>query len=259
MRSDFTSIFNPPARTGRDDHHYKRASGDLESLPSFEGNRVRRSRRWKYNSRHHWAALKRWLKSRAGNPWDQVWSEICSANDSRDNVSWKTREYILRFVEMNVRVDDEGTVWDSRGYYRVHGAYVDLDGVLRYLDRKRHRYGRRDNPDIVRINKLRQFERMNGIWFDVLYLDPQSSSCIIRRSDFGYMEIDWLLHSDVLEENGHRYNRISDGRFLSGTVFAYAKRSLSSAELKEHGLENDPDGLPVMKRKKTPPHDRKRA
>jgi hypothetical protein len=70
--------------------------------------------------------LYRFLKSKCGKPWDDVWSEICSVNTNHNLKGMHLREHVLRYVSRNT-ISREGESW---WYSRSWGFIVDENGIL---------------------------------------------------------------------------------------------------------------------------------
>jgi len=73
----------------------------------------------------------RFMASRAGRPWNDVYSELCRRYDRRTLKGW----HFLRHVERDI-------VTQYNSPYRlfclpVSGAFVDAQGILRFKQRKR--------------------------------------------------------------------------------------------------------------------------
>lgn len=78
--------------------------------------------------------VERFLAARAGRPWDDVFSELCSKFDRRSLLGWHLIDgHVLRHLV--------GFSASSGRYYLSFpprsGAWVDERGILRYTQRKR--------------------------------------------------------------------------------------------------------------------------
>lgn len=115
------------------------------------------------------AVLRRFLHSRKGRPWDQVYSEICKEADDRSFEGHHFREYLEITVEQNCTIDENGTIRDQRGM-RVANFWGEFyvhpeTGILEFIEKKRWR-----RPDPVHSifemdGKL--YHEHKGIWYRV--------------------------------------------------------------------------------------------
>jgi len=62
------------------------------------------------------AVLRRFLQSRVGRPWDEVYSEVCAEADDRSFDGHHLREWLEMEVEQNCYIED-GEVFDQRGLH----------------------------------------------------------------------------------------------------------------------------------------------
>lgn len=109
MRSDMRDVLITRGRTGWRGKRKGRAR-PLEELPFREG--ICRDRtRWFDD---HLGPLKRFLSSRVGRHWDDVWSEICAQLDRRGLLQEHVFVHLLQMVEVRVDVVD-GAVVDRVG------------------------------------------------------------------------------------------------------------------------------------------------
>lgn len=80
--------------------------------------------------------VRRFLAARAGQPWDDVFSELCSKFDRRTIKGWHLVDsHVLRHMVAVPR--GVSSLWPWVVYPPRSGAWVDERGVLRYLQRKR--------------------------------------------------------------------------------------------------------------------------
>lgn len=79
------------------------------------------------------------LRKRVNQPWDQVWSEICEANDSRTKNGRGVRKLFLQFVYLITELDEDQNLVVVNEYGEKHSEkvlntgsfYVDTQGILR--------------------------------------------------------------------------------------------------------------------------------
>ena len=115
------------------------------------------------------ALLCRFLQSRTGRPWDQVYSEICAEADDRSFEGHHFREWLDMQVEQNCTIDEDGEVQDERGNHmaRFHGEFYvhPVTGLLEYIENKRWR---RSAP-VQRVFSMdgKLYHEHKGIWYRV--------------------------------------------------------------------------------------------
>ena len=85
------------------------------------------------------APLVRFLRSRRGQPWDDVFSEICAALDTGSTVKMHVRQHLQDFVLTRISIGRhgewmfEGTVLEKTSrWFRQREFFVDpVDGILK--------------------------------------------------------------------------------------------------------------------------------
>lgn len=92
---------------------------------SFDTNAPVRRKRQKMRNRNV-SPLEHFLHCRVGRPWDQIWSEVCEAADTRNPLSAEIREHIDCMVATGCWLESRvvmstccGTPRPVRGFY-VH-------------------------------------------------------------------------------------------------------------------------------------------
>lgn len=199
MREDFEKLLCEEPRYGsswkndsvKKSRRYKdiKDPDRLDELPRHERMKPRDG--WLKDFGEHLGPLKRFLRSRVGKPWDDVYSEI----RERVRVDKATQLHILQHLEhyvfLRVRLDkksrvyDEDATWGRDRQLMDDGQtfYVDpRSGILKVPARKGRRYGRyyREVGEFGSTNvqymppegldsKDMIFEKINGTWFEVTY------------------------------------------------------------------------------------------
>ncbi len=160
--------------------------------------------------------LEKFLFSRVGQPWDDVWSEICKVLKGNSLQAAHVKGHVKQMVggiphsgETYFRDDD----WFSPGSRYGRSVYVNEDGILcksegrSYHNRPKKRYRYYRESDTVEYHKL------NGCWFRV-----EISSYEVEKEYKGYYR--------------HTYTR------KETVYYVVTKRALSKKEAKTLRLES---------------------
>jgi hypothetical protein len=126
--------------------------------------------------------MRRFLMSRRGHPWDEVYSEICQQADYRSHSGHHLREWIGYLVDQNCQIID-GVLADERGIKT--GAWWDQFYVhpetktLEFIEH--HRYRRKEHEKTVFEMDDVLYHKHDGIWYRVKFKPiPKQTG----RSDF---------------------------------------------------------------------------
>lgn len=183
MRPDMKDIFYEPGRYGSSWKKNERV-GRLRRTPPKDDDcghkeSIRREcdDTWdsKINNKNqHWATIKRWLRSKIGMKWDDVYSEIREVF-SRD-LQASRQDIWLGYIEKDIKMID--------GYPHLPPSYDDRYHALRkgelYLDENgvlREAQGLKEKPSEVEICVLKVHDKKylvknkKGIWFTFEYSD----------------------------------------------------------------------------------------
>jgi hypothetical protein len=164
--------------------------------------------------------LYRFIHSRVGRKWDDVYSEICANLKGRNTQQQHIINHLWQYVERYVEVLPNGSVrsksarwWRVRddGDFIYSDFYIDpRTGILCKSKPWRRRYkGPRIDPDAKRIDG-REYRRENGLWFEqTVEIVPDSYR-------------DWRTQE-----------------LIYTTKNVVRRRSLNTKELKDLGLKND--------------------
>jgi len=270
MRDDMARVLvERPRYQGRGTR--KGRARPLEDLPKQEGIQrqhvLNGSRKW---PNENLAPLRRYLDKQVGRPWDKVYAEI-SAGLSPDNVTQRhVRDHVEDFVAIKPRRNIRSI------YPRSHRSaglwhqplYVDpRDGILKRTDklpeekarRRQQAEARRKPPPVERIALAadRELRCLDGIWYEVTLapLPEARYAMISEKLQARLAETRQTLKTLVTppvtdlisgkavpvgpDTNDPRawnvYRRNHPDR-----RYAIAKRQISTAELRRHGLANLP-------------------
>jgi len=213
MRADMKDVIVTPGRYGKNETSRRiESSKDLEkmdALPRKEGMKKRwKPDFWGWSFGDHVNPLRRWLRSKLGRNWDDVYSEFCQEQDRRSIRDWHLHEHLWFEV----------STWEEicrhRGIYGLFGSprgfYIDQDNILRFKDHKRFHGKRKQDPDNFSCNGY-DFTRINNCWFVVWFEEIENS-----RIDY----------------NGELYYYIER---------IEKRKQLSKKELRNYGLSNKPN------------------
>jgi hypothetical protein len=234
MREDMFKVIVERPRGGQGCAHSSRKRLNRDGdLPTKIG--VRRHM-WITGAKSKWlkenlAPLKRYLGRQVGRRWDDIYSEIAATLGARGTVQQHVLLHLDDFVARHVAIDGEGR-W--RCYDKPHWAgeslpwrqryYLDpRDGVLRDshdlwrslgIDpRPWRRRAPKPDPNLRRLDDMRELRRIEGNWYEVVYdKDPEALRWVF----------DLVERREVPARNRH----------------AISKRQLSGPELKTFGLAN---------------------
>jgi len=249
MRPDFAHVFDEPARRGssamEECCRKGRAPRDPDDMPRFEGIADCRRRRWNRKERSSaWNTLERWLRSQAGRPWNDVWSEICQVSSLHSGSTRNLRDAVERRVDLHTCLDEDGTLRVNGRGYEPCGSYVDPDGILRHAERRpRHRRKRTVNEDARDCGPSRGLRRIDGLWYEVFYatrwrdevkVEDAGGAVKVVFSDDYVLVGTGKLSVDTTVLRGEWWSRNAAGNT------AWRKRALSREELRASGLANDP-------------------
>jgi len=120
--------------------------------------------------------LFRFLRSRLGQPWDAVRSEICALLDTGNAVQMHVRDHVKQMVEENTVLID-GSPHHAAGSRfggerpitvgRLDGLYVcPRTGTLRMATvPRRRRPPSKEHPDVRRLDDAHEVRRIEGVWY----------------------------------------------------------------------------------------------
>lgn len=251
MRSPFLdTFFSGPSPDMESRVRKGRAPRDAEDLPRHLGMGDVRRRGWDRKQHNvSYAFIRRWLRSRVGRRWDDVWSELCSFADSRSFAGETLRTAVRFEVDMPTRRDEDGRLVVSSPYYGLSpasGLAVDPEGFLRFVtDRSRPRV----EPPVERVVRgpMRELLLIEGRWYDVRFEPlPPITTSRVELPDGGFrVVVDDPGGWDLLDR---AHVRRKDS-WRARDRHAVAKRALSRDELRRNGMVNDPDAEPAHNRR----------
>lgn len=243
MKKDMARVLNEDGRNGGGigfpRHYTGTVSRDSEDLPVRQGMR----RVWShcYNERGGPArkAMKRFLASRVGRRWDNVFREICRHNRQDNFVQRELRgdEFLEGLVEFDIVLVD-GAPYRSTGMrvwendFWVHPE----SGVLLRVPpakRQRPRYLPASTGfEQLPIDQNHKYVRVQGIWYWVEFASiPVRKNADDKSVEYGY---DIIFHERVVAHADalHPWNQCREWQTeWGGMIYAAAKRQISKKEL----------------------------
>lgn len=237
VRKAYNSKFNSARWDENEDGQY----GGLEGMRKPYNSWIDR----KQNT-DLWSAIRRFMLSRCGQKWDDVWSEVNRDLHESDDMRAHWRVHCKIEVDEKVEVAPNGKLWRlaSRGRWTLRDIehygwplqgipgcnkrfYVDpRDGILR------------KNPDLVWDHPAREEDQpeygwrmpdgviikyIDGIWYDVSY----TPRIVTERIPVYGPRVPGEFLRPVI-----RYDTVLR------TTYDYEKRQLSSKELRRYGVSN---------------------
>jgi hypothetical protein len=249
MRPDMAKVIvERPRRGGNNTRRGRSVPDDLQ--PTTEGMRAPHVRHYGGKELNEYLSpLYRFLRSRAGQPWDQVWSEISKNIRATNAIQQHVRDHVMMWVCTKTCIGEDGEVWllDSRPNPAVNSLchfYVHPESGLlvfnTHLSNWKNRWRRakkegdekqkavsRTLPNGVEIRKH------EGIWYEVTLRPVPKPQWVDGWTDRkGHTHKVWravpvfdvLLKRTISENYG---------------TYVSSKRQLNHHELKSYGVSND--------------------
>jgi hypothetical protein len=171
----------------------------------------------------HLGPLRRLLFSKVGQPWNDVYSELCQRLDSNTMTGQHVIGHIWDYVERYVEIID-GVLYRKphRGYqlpldrsYRDRFYIHPETGILCAIEKvPRKQKQKQEQTDVVIIDDYHQYHKLNDIWY------------LITFEDFPPAPIDHV--QDVLKGRIHRYATNYRGR----GIYAVRKQQCGKKEIR---------------------------
>lgn len=175
--------------------------------------------------------MRRFLKSRQGRPWDEVYSEICQQADYRSHSGHHLREWIGHLVDQNCRIVD-GEICDEHGIktgswwnqFYVHPETKTLEFV------EHRRYRRSENEQRVFEMDDVLYHKHDDIWYRVKFkpVPKQDRSSFVTGIDDVFVE-----QSPYPQYRFAQILRDKYGPGESGTRYCCWKQSANGAEIEK--------------------------
>ncbi len=271
MREDMSKVLVERPRRGHDSGHMhyrmeRRASkqelrlNDEEQIGGRKGMKSHlrgHIKRYKKTLNENLNPLYRFLDSRLGQPWNDVYSEILSQLNLNNPVEYHVYQHLIEFrmVEIDTHIDDAGRVCSSKygqwvlseptSYpeYYVHPT----TGLLCKSPRKKKwSWGSQSKQEhsrrrLHKTNPLIQYWLVNGVWYEFGFRpvnDLDAEFWMKFPKDRKNMER-FLLQLMQLRYVPERFRLEGDLKdYFGGMLLPISKRSVSTKELLRNS--NDP-------------------
>ncbi len=172
----------------------------------------------------HLGPLRRYLRSKIGQPWDQVYSELHQNLDKSSVTGLHIISHLWDYVERHVELIDgipyrkAGTTW---GGFRPLDGYRDEfyvhpeTGILCAVEQISRRQKPELRDDVIELDAYHQYRKVNEVWFYVTFADL----------------LHWLPCFDVLQKM--HITSQDAGQLYHRRIYAIDKRQCGKAELKK--------------------------
>lgn len=176
----------------------------------------------------HLGPLRRYLYSHVGEPWNDVYSDLCQRLTTQTLSGQHILSHVWFFVERYVEMVDglpyhkassRWGRWVDRplGYWRTE-LYVHPDTGLLCEAKPLPPAPKPTNPDLRVIDRYHQYQRIQGVWFSIHF---QAFGSHLTRFDLLQRTI--ITHSEAVKLYGH-------------ALYVSQKRQCSKKELKQLSL-----------------------
>ena len=264
LRSDMSKVIVERPRLGGKYARKGREVQDPDLLISHEGMLVPYVKG--YNNKElneNLAPLLRFLGSRVGQPWDQVWSEISENIRASNPVQQHVRDHVMGYVVTQTWSNEQGELWGHvRGPVLLNSSYVrfyvhPVSGILcansQYLSWKKNYKIRKQETERERASRERvgndgtQLRKKDGIWYAVEIRDipPVSYEQVTPKvgqpykRQMGGTAYDVILDATVSITHNQVWN-LTTREFVYGpATYCASKRQLNHTELKKYRVSND--------------------
>lgn len=241
----------------------------LDALPQKQGlRRFQREHGGHKSLNENLAPLRRYLAKQVGRPWDKVYADVSARLRADNVVQQHVRDHLKDFVAVKPRRGIyPGIGWPRRSAGLWHQPlYVDPnDGILKRTDRlpeekaRRRREAGRQPPPVERIAIApdRELRRLDGIWYAITLAPlPAPAYATVSEKLQAHLAktkttIKLLVTRPVTDLISGQTIPVGPDtndpaawaayrRQHPDRRYATAKRQMSTAELRRHGLANTP-------------------
>ncbi|YAF95608.1 MAG: hypothetical protein AB3A66_24190 [Nodularia sp. CChRGM 3473] len=140
---------------------------------------IKATKKSKYLS-DHLGPLRQFLRSQVGQPWNQVYSQLCQRLDTSTMAGQHVLDHVWDYVERHVEIRD-GKLCSKpyRGYRsRLDGNYRDRfyihpeTGILCVVEKvPRKQKQKPRQADVVIVDNYHQYRKLKDIWYLITFAD----------------------------------------------------------------------------------------
>ncbi|MFN6567534.1 hypothetical protein [Dendronalium sp. ChiSLP03b] len=168
----------------------------------------------------HLGPLRRFLRSKVGQPWNDIYSELCQRLDPSTMAGQHVLDHLWDYVERHVEIIDGGIYSKSNRQIQLDGSYRDRfyihpqTGILCAVQKvPRKQKQKPEQTDVVIVDDYHQYHKLNEIWYLITFADfpPQT---------------DYVM--DVFKGLIHRSAAMSKGQ----KIYAASKQQCNKKEIR---------------------------
>ena len=198
--------------------------------------------------------LRRYLESKVGTLWDDVYSECCTTLDRRSMSGNHVFEHLRNMVTLTTVMVDGKVMELQSGSGAPMEIYYDSlyvhpeTGLLCKNPGSRPKWTPKPDPNIMDgPTDLTRYTKIDGIWYlseykstvDKKHSSPRSTYWHQHEpADYSWFKVDFKREWDETVEI-HGRNYVLHRTSIRATMTRTIKRQLSKSELKALGLSND--------------------
>lgn len=257
MRKDMSKVVSDSRRCGGSgpDGAKKVHKKDWDTAVTHEGMLKPHRLNWsgKESNATNLSPFRRFIESRVGKPWDDVYSEICEHFKTASAVQSRMRMYIGWFVETNISFGKHGGLYDGGHKFDPNDTYMPMwvdptDGILKQCGRKkqlsyRDKMKAEEELTTFTLDDGSTARKKDGVWYQcVIEPVPPVVKKIITYHDGSSHETEVGGSAYDVIKDKMVYLRDSSRRWhtqMTATHYVKSKRQLNHKELKQNGLMND--------------------
>ncbi|MFP4300354.1 MAG: hypothetical protein ACLFT0_21305, partial [Spirulinaceae cyanobacterium] len=127
------------------------------------------------------APLYRWLRSKVGQPWDNVYSQLCQQLETNSVIGQHILHHLWDIVKRHVEIRNNDIYAKHKSKYPLisYGNrplfYVHPETGIFCLAPRKQKSETSSQDDVVIINRYQQYRRIDDIWYFVSFKDVKYS------------------------------------------------------------------------------------
>jgi hypothetical protein len=132
---------------------------------------IKVTRKTKYFS-DHLGPMRRWLRSKVGQPWDIVYNELCQRIDTQTLCGQHLLFHVWQFVQREVYLID-GVPYCKHGYryfgWRGEALYVHPEtGILCKVKPEKKKPAQKESDRLI-LDQYHEYRKLKDLWFLVTF------------------------------------------------------------------------------------------